>query len=544
MASGEEHSENGSDGAPGVDDEDGSDQQLDLEEQLEDLMVNQPDLSAMKKPTNTLPTNQDMQALAEGDLEGPRRAEKNGGRSRTDGAQKMTGPPSSHKPEEAAQPMIQSAGASGVRSGDGAHHDAEELEQFIERQKKQRIEMAESQAESHEPEDGEVDQGEDMASEKSEPQETDDLPQHRIINITKDGTETVGRTKRKKRGQSHGAEARKNKALRSAVLKMKLPSSIAPGGAMLTILASDLKSRQRYIGKSAQIDYANGSKYYGKIFKAQPHGYGVKTWPDGKRYQGNWLRGRMHGNGELLLGGQGESFAGEFKSGLPWGLGIRKWANGDYYEGEYFKGYQQGSGLFISKEQGWKYDGQWEGGKMNGVAVCQWADGTTYTGEWKQCQKEGHGTLQFPDGSIYKGQFRHDQPNGQGQKVFPDGSTYEGQFLIGMFHGHGKFKQASDHSEYDGNWRQNKMKGYGTKKSNNGAIEISGNFDGKNMVNGKGYKKWKNIRYEQSTHYPFKQIKAEEMYVYRGSLKDSQIQGYGEFKWPDGRHYIGDFVNS
>lgn len=34
------------------------------------------------------------------------------------------------------------------------------------------------------------------------------------------------------------------------------------------------------------------------------------------------------------------------------------------------------------------------------------------------------------------------------------------------------------------------------------------------------------------------------MFVYRGNLKDSKIHGYGEFKWPDGRHYIGDFVNS
>ena len=32
--------------------------------------------------------------------------------------------------------------------------------------------------------------------------------------------------------------------------------------------------------------------------------------------------------------------------------------------------------------------------------------------------------------------------------------------------------------------------------------------------------------------------------MYRGELKDSQMQGYGEFKWPDGRHYIGDFVNA
>ena len=27
-------------------------------------------------------------------------------------------------------------------------------------------------------------------------------------------------------------------------------------------------------------------------------------------------------------------------------------------------------------------------------------------------------------------------------------------------------------------------------------------------------------------------------------MKDSRIDGQGEFKWPDGRHYIGEFVNS
>lgn len=78
-----------------------------------------------------------------------------------------------------------------------------------------------------------------------------------------------------------------------------------------------------------------------------PNGFGVKTWPDGKRYQGSWSKGRMHGKGELIIG-EGESYTGEFKFGLPWGLGIRKWSNGDYYEGEYSKGFQQGSGLFIS----------------------------------------------------------------------------------------------------------------------------------------------------------------------------------------------------
>lgn len=113
-----------------------------------------------------------------------------------------------------------------------------------------------------------------------------------------------------------------------------------------------------------------------------------------------------------------------------------------------------------------------------------------------------------------------------------------------MFHGFGKFKQQSDGSEYAGHWRQNQMKGNGVKKSNGGMVELSGHFDGRGVINGKGYKKWKKFSYEQQTFYPYKLNKIEEVFLYRGNLKDSQIQGYGEFKWPDGRHYIGDFVNS
>ena len=94
-------------------------------------MVNQPDLSAMKKPTNAPPTNQDMQALAAGDLEEPRRIENKDDPSVADEAQKRRRPPSPRKPEEVAQPGTQAPSA----SDDDGHNDKEELEKFIEKLK-------------------------------------------------------------------------------------------------------------------------------------------------------------------------------------------------------------------------------------------------------------------------------------------------------------------------------------------------------------------------------------------------------------------------
>jgi hypothetical protein len=104
------------------------------------------------------------------------------------------------------------------------------------------------------------------------------------------------------------------------------------------------------------------------------------------------------------------------------------------------------------------------------------------------------------------------------------------------------------------------MKGLGTKRLRNGMVEIYGNFDG-NSVNGKGYKKWKRVVVHNTANSQSALLqqnnnsskmgplstsvhRVTEVYIYRGQMKDSKIEGQGEFKWPDGRHYIGEFVNS
>ena len=54
----------------------------------------------------------------------------------------------------------------------------------------------------------------------------------------------------------------------------------------IKILASDLKNKKMLIGKNAEIVYHNEElgRYKGKISGGMPHGYGVKNWPDGKKY--------------------------------------------------------------------------------------------------------------------------------------------------------------------------------------------------------------------------------------------------------------------
>ena len=91
------------------------------------------------------------------------------------------------------------------------------------------------------------------------------------------------------------------------------------------------------------------------------------------------------------------------------------------------------------------------------------------------------------------------------------------------------------------------MRGEGVKKLKWGAIELGGIFVN-GQVTGKGYKKWRKTQTRvKSAGYITRGARTTsqgEYYIYRGSLQNSQIQGFGEFKWPDGRHYIGDFQNS
>ena len=55
-----------------------------------------------------------------------------------------------------------------------------------------------------------------------------------------------------------------------------------------------------------------GSVYEGQWNdKGSMEGQGVMLWPDAKKYEGNWLRGKANGKGRMIFN------------------------NGDYYEGEF-----------------------------------------------------------------------------------------------------------------------------------------------------------------------------------------------------------------
>uniref|UniRef100_UPI0037E8729E ankyrin repeat and MYND domain-containing protein 1 n=1 Tax=Semicossyphus pulcher TaxID=241346 RepID=UPI0037E8729E len=110
-------------------------------------------------------------------------------------------------------------------------------------------------------------------------------------------------------------------------------------------------------------------------------GFGAQEWPDGSRYEGEFLNGLKHGKGRYT------------------------WRNGEYYEGSFYKDYKHGDGMYC------------------------WPTGHKYTGKFYLNRKEGYGQQLFPDGASFQGLYHADQRFGPGVVNDPDGRKDVGLWL-------------------------------------------------------------------------------------------------------------------
>ncbi|XP_076131584.1 ankyrin repeat and MYND domain-containing protein 1 [Alosa pseudoharengus] len=115
----------------------------------------------------------------------------------------------------------------------------------------------------------------------------------------------------------------------------------------------------------------------GYIYSTEPdsgrNGLGVQEWPDGSKYEG------------------------EFVNDLKHGVGVYSWPNGEIYEGSFYKDYRHGKGTYT------------------------WPDGSKFSGKFYLNRKEGYGVQLLPDGSFFKGLYHADERFGPGVLTYADG---------------------------------------------------------------------------------------------------------------------------
>ncbi len=237
--------------------------------------------------------------------------------------------------------------------------------------------------------------------------------------------------------------------------------------------------------------------------------------PDGGRYRGEIVDGRLQGQGRIDYP-NGSLYRGGFKDGQWYGQGSWQGANGDRYEGEFRQGLFEGQGRF-SYATGGVYEGQFRGGSLNGEGRYTEA-GLSYEGNFRNDLYHGQGKLQH-DGTTYQGAFANGQPNGEGSRSDADGA-YSGTFVDGQLNGEGAYRgNGGDH--YIGRFENDLFHGQGRYEDADGNVWTGGFEHGE--LSGPG----EHVGIDGSR--------------YKGAFERWQYQGEGQLQQPDGSRYLGQF---
>lgn len=182
------------------------------------------------------------------------------------------------------------------------------------------------------------------------------------------------------------------------------------------------------------------------------HGFGIRVFTSGTRYEGQWENDRMNGQGSLRTV-EGATFEGNFFNGTKHGKGREEFGNelgikfccplgywhagNNYcvYTGDYAMGLFHGEGEFKC-QAGPYYKGQWCRGKKHGQGeVSYFKDGEQ--GDQNNLYIGGVGSLYRLKG--YEGAWENNVREGKGRQTFSNGDYIDGEFRNGHPHGEVKY---------------------------------------------------------------------------------------------------------
>lgn len=215
----------------------------------------------------------------------------------------------------------------------------------------------------------------------------------------------------------------------------------------------------------------DGGRYHGPLVDGRLHGEGRLEWDSGAVYTGRFRDGLMSGQGHLETGG-GNVYEGEFEQGLMHGEGRMETPAGDVWEGRFERDlitegtYRDSDGnLYEGEFENWLYhgrgrletvygevlEGRFETGRLAEGTYTE-ADGASYEGEFTDGLLQGEGRHIDFAGNVYIGGFVDGQPHGTVRVEYADGAVYEGDMEYGMRHGEGSHVPADGGEPRTGTW--------------------------------------------------------------------------------------------
>lgn len=128
-----------------------------------------------------------------------------------------------------------------------------------------------------------------------------------------------------------------------------------------------------------------------------PEGQGTILYPNGDRYEGQWLNGKKHGQGTMTYA-NGNVYTGQYENGLKHGKGTFTYTNQDVYEGEFQQGKKEGQGQYTYAD-GEQYIGTFQDDVIEGIGrYVNAADSVLAEGQWENGKYIGPVDLGDPEG--------------------------------------------------------------------------------------------------------------------------------------------------
>jgi hypothetical protein len=213
----------------------------------------------------------------------------------------------------------------------------------------------------------------------------------------------------------------------------------------------------------------DGGRYYGPLVGGKLHGEGRIEWDSGAFYQGDFVKGAMSGFGRIRFA-NGAVYSGEVKNGMMSGHGRFEIPGREVYDGEFRQDLYWGKGEILHRDGG-IYRGAFERGDYHGKGRYEAPNGEVYDGDFREGEFTGRGRYAGADGTRYEGEFTKWRFHGQG-RYSAGGTTYEGTFVDGVLNGPGK--STGPLGTYEGQFHRWQFHGTGVLRLPNGDVYRGG----------------------------------------------------------------------
>ncbi|KAK7919824.1 hypothetical protein WMY93_011108 [Mugilogobius chulae] len=176
--------------------------------------------------------------------------------------------------------------------------------------------------------------------------------------------------------------------------------------------------------------WPDGSTYNGEVHYGLRHGIGsYYCAKNGVFYHGKWHKGKRQGKGAIYYNQDKTSwYKGDWVVNKIEGFGVRRYPSGNIYQGEWMNNLRHGEGKMQWFLNGQQYEGTWYNGIQHGYGKHTWIltreDGSRYSqsnqyvGDFVNGKRHGQGTFYYADGAgiftfkngkIFQGEFVNDQ---------------------------------------------------------------------------------------------------------------------------------------